>query len=296
MALVALLRIGLRRADTDDVIHAHVAKGGSVARKGLLLALGRRRGFATAATIHGSSFGDFAERHPRITGALLRQCDIVLTLSSELEDHVRRLAPSVPVARVPNPVAVDADITGAETSDPIVVFAGEVGVRKGVDVLAQAWPAVRFAVPAARLVVAGPRTRLELPSLDGVELLGPVPREQIRELMRSARLVVLPSRAEALPMALLEAMAVGRPFVSTPCGDIPGLASGGGGVIVPVGDAAALGTAMIAFLADPDMAGRAGRAAHAHCARHLSITGLRVQMNQHYADARARAAARRASP
>ncbi len=68
---------------------------------------------------------------------------------------------------------------------PSWVFAGEVGHRKGADVLAEAWPRVRAQVPAARLCIAGPPTDLRIDPGPGAELVGSRSRGEVRALLRT---------------------------------------------------------------------------------------------------------------
>ena len=65
-------------------------------------------------------------------------------------------------------------------------------------------------------------------------------------------------------MFLLEAMAAGRPFVSTPVGAIAQLADSGG-MLVPVGDHEALAAALIELLDDPGRAEQLGRRGQELC-------------------------------
>ena len=71
--------------------------------------------------------------------------------------------------------------------------------------------------------------------------------------MARAALFVLSSISEALPTALIEAMAVGTPVVATDCkcGPQEVLQDGRFGALVPVGDVAALAEAMSAALSAP---------------------------------------------
>ena len=82
--------------------------------------------------------------------------------------------------------------------------------------------------------------------------------------IRNAAFYVLPSDFEGMPNTLIEAMALGLPSVSTdcPCGGPRMLIQNGeNGILVPVGDAAALEQAMCSLAADPDYATKIGLAA-----------------------------------
>jgi glycosyltransferase involved in cell wall biosynthesis len=86
-----------------------------------------------------------------------------------------------------------------------------------------------------------------------------------------------------LPLAILEAMAVGLPVVSTTVGGIPELVDDGrSGVLVPPGDARALAQALIAVLGDPAR-GRAMGAAGAERVRaHITLEASHQAMVAHF--------------
>jgi colanic acid/amylovoran biosynthesis glycosyltransferase len=102
------------------------------------------------------------------------------------------------------------------------------------------------------------RARDALGLADRVELLGACPRERVRELMAEAHVFALPSvvaedgRAEGIPVALMEAMAMQRPVVSARISGIPELIeSGRSGLLVAPGDPAALADALERIHGDP---------------------------------------------
>lgn len=79
------------------------------------------------------------------------------------------------------------------------------------------------------------------------------------ELMRASDLVVLPSISEGLPITLVEAMALGRPVVTTAVGGIPEVVDDGmtARVVAPR-DPEALAGAILELLADRTLANRMG--------------------------------------
>jgi glycosyltransferase involved in cell wall biosynthesis len=93
---------------------------------------------------------------------------------------------------------------------------------------------------------------------DVVEMPGSRPGEQVRSLLASAGLFVLPSRVteagdrDGIPVALMEAMASGVPSVSTQVSGIPELIRHGkNGLLVPADDPGALSRAIERVMADP---------------------------------------------
>jgi glycosyltransferase involved in cell wall biosynthesis len=244
----------LVRAPCGSIVHLHVSQGGSLLRKGLLARVARCRGLAVHATVHGSRIAEHVARRPRLVRWCLRPMSSVAALTEE----VAALLPVTSPLVIPNAVHVPDQIPPAAATS-FVLFAGEVGTRKGVDVLLQAWPSVVAAVPGALLLLAGPladisRSRCE--AAPGVRVLGPVPHHHVQSLLRQAAVAVLPSRAEGMPMFVLEAMAAGVPVVATA---LPGTRRLLGGsplsedLLVPVGAVEELAEALIRLLADADL-------------------------------------------
>jgi colanic acid/amylovoran biosynthesis glycosyltransferase len=80
---------------------------------------------------------------------------------------------------------------------------------------------------------------------DRVRITGWLGNDNVREQIAAARALVLPSFAEGLPVVLMEAMALGRPVISTFVAGIPELVQPGvNGWLVPAGDIDALARAM----------------------------------------------------
>jgi glycosyltransferase involved in cell wall biosynthesis len=149
-----------------------------------------------------------------------------------------------------------------------VVFVGRLNHQKGVDVLVTAAPSLP---DGARVVIIG-----DGPERDALERLastvapgrvhfsGALDRAAARDVMRSAGVVVLPSRGyENQPLVILDALALGVPVVGTDIGGIPELIlEGSTGYVVPVEDPSALAAAVSRVVTDPERAramGRSGR-------------------------------------
>ena len=93
--------------------------------------------------------------------------------------------------------------------------------------------------------------------------------------MQASDLVVLPSLSEGLPISLVEAMALGRPVVSTHVGGIPEVAQADvTAMLVPPRDASALSSAIVRMLGDPGLAGRLAGAAREHARSRFSASRM----------------------
>jgi glycosyltransferase involved in cell wall biosynthesis len=288
---VVLFSLALVRAAAlpfePTVAHLHVSQRGSVLRCLVLAIILRVRRVPVVCTVHGSSFRPFALRHPLVTGALLSRSDIVTVLNSATLDVVHRLCPAADVRYLPNavPLPPETELTLPEELDDIF-FAGEVGTRKGVDTLLEAWGSLEeLERGPRRLVLAGPLGDIDRPPDTGnVVWLGVLAQEGVRDQLLRSRCGVLASRAEAMPMFILEVMAHGRPIIAT---DIEQLRDvvGDGGVVVPPGDAVALAEALRLVLADGTWVRHAGSAARRRVAAEYSQMTLVGRLMAIYLDA-----------
>lgn len=141
---------------------------------------------------------------------------------------------------------------------PVVVATGRLAHQKGYDVLLRAHAAVVVRRPHRLRVLNDGADRADLERLarelgvtGSVDFAGAVPHP-LPEVAR-ADLFCLPSRHEGLPLALVEAAALGVPVVATDssAGVREVLDDGRTGVLVPVDDVAALAVAVEAHLTDP---------------------------------------------
>jgi glycosyltransferase involved in cell wall biosynthesis len=274
----------LLRMPTTDVVHVHLSERGSFLREGALLALAHRRGLVTVATMHGASFVPFTRRYPRLVAAVLRRADLITCLDRPTLNLVRRSAPDVRSEILPNPAVIEEGVPPVDRTAELVVFAGETGLRKGADVLARAWPEVARRRPDARCLMVGPATEFVPPRAERMEVRAAVDPAEMRRILREARAIALPARAEGMPMILTEAMSLGRPFVSTPVGGIPELAEAGG-ILVPVGDEAALADRLTDLLADANLARTIGERGRRFCMATRSIEVIDARLRELYAAA-----------
>ncbi|WP_417564442.1 glycosyltransferase family 4 protein [Microbacterium sp.] len=84
-----------------------------------------------------------------------------------------------------------------------------------------------------------------------IRFAGVLDRTAMADAYRRSALLVAPSRVESAGMAIGEARARGIPVLATTAGGIPDTVAGGGAMLVPPGDAAALADALDAWMTDP---------------------------------------------
>lgn len=161
--------------------------------------------------------------------------------------------------------------------------------EKGVKDLILAASSVLKHYPETRFVVWGEGScRSELEGLirqlgleETVALKGSTdaPDAALREL----DIFVLPSRRESCSNALMEAMATGLPIVATHVGGNPSLVKDGiTGLLVPPGDPAALGEAIIRLIQSPTVAADLAAAAQAHARAEFSIEKMVTRIESLY--------------
>lgn len=214
-----------------------------------------------------------------LDGWLLRQMDIVIAISARSVREIRDLG--VPADRVaeiplgfdlrrlrPDPSSIDtARLELRGTGRSLVVCVARLSWEKNLSFLLRAWKRVVADIPTARLAIvgAGPldaELRAEARALglaNDVEFLGY--RRDALQLIGAADVVVQPSLTENMSMVGVEALAQGRPLVSTPVGIVgEHIVDRSHCLVAPPDDAEAFSSAVIALLRDPELADRIGRA------------------------------------
>ena len=107
--------------------------------------------------------------------------------------------------------------------------------------------------------------------------------EDVSARLAAADVFVLPSRSEAFPNALLEAMAAGLPVVACGVGGILELVEDGRtGLLVPPGDPAALADRLLRLMSAPALAQTLGAAARAHVIARYSFDRMVGAFEQLY--------------
>lgn len=256
----------------DAVVHVHLSQKGSFARKAPLIRFASALGRPLVVHVHGSEFDSWAASGGRTTvrrvRRALRSADVVVALSDDWRRRLQDLAPDARLEVVRN--AVSAPEYKHEGVGDGVVFVGRLERRKGVYVLLEAIRMLQAEGVEEEFVLAGDGDVAEVSSLvrglprpELVRVPGWLETDLLRPIVASARVFVLPSFEEGLPMALLEAMSMGRACVVTPAGGMSEVVEDGvNGRLVPAGDAGSLAGAIGGLLEDPTLAQQLGLAAH----------------------------------
>jgi glycosyltransferase involved in cell wall biosynthesis len=267
------------------IAHIHTCSGLTFFLDGALLLLARLRGIPVLLHIHGGGFERFlTELNPVSAAAarwIARRATRVVVLSESWRERLAARLPGARFAVVENGVPVPRELPQRPDPPPFVVlFLGTVSRDKGVEELIRAAADHRG---RARFVLVGPQedaafmARMqalvaELGLAGSVEFAGPAQGERKHAWLARAHVFVLPSRMEAFPVSILEAMAAGLPIVATAVGAVPSMIeSGRSGLLVAAGDVASLSSAIASILGDSTLRDRLAACARTECIRRFSI-------------------------
>jgi glycosyltransferase involved in cell wall biosynthesis len=162
------------------------------------------------------------------------------------------------------PVSAVHRIEESEEPAPYVLLVGMPWYLKGVDLMIDAFKSVAADFPAVKLKLLGHFVdRQAVDSRVGgspqIEILKARPHPEALEIIARAMVLVLPSRCEGGPRALIEGMAAGIPVIGSTVGGIPSLIhDGDNGFLFPVGDARALSVRLRRLLEDAPLRRRMG--------------------------------------
>jgi glycosyltransferase involved in cell wall biosynthesis len=185
-----------------------------------------------------------------------------------------------------DPARYDRDAIRARigvSAERVVMFLGTPRGHKGVDDLVEA---VGLVGGDVRLVLVGADASGESgrrwASRPWVRLVGEIPFDDVPRYLVAADAVAVPQRATSdtvgqVPAKIFDAMALGRPIVSTAVSMIPEILDGCG-VLVPPGDVVALAAALRRLLDDPVSAAELGRRARERCREHYSFAAARASL------------------
>ncbi len=280
--LRALLRlVRLLFVEAPDVVHTHTAKAGTLGRLAAFVynaARRRSRRCLVVHTFHGHVFAGYfvgpVETAIRLAERLLAKAtDVVVSISESQKREltsVHRIADSDKVRVIPLGLELQSLLRlepGASTlhtnagwgmGDLVFGFVGRLVPIKDVVTLLEAFAGVIKQVPIARLLIVGDgplRAELEeqarcLGIAEQVCFAGWQP--SLPDVYRAIDVLMLTSRNEGTPVAIIEAMAAALPVIATDVGGISDVvADGHTGLLAPAGDSEALSDAMVRLATTP---------------------------------------------
>ncbi|HWN17731.1 MAG TPA: glycosyltransferase family 4 protein [Gemmatimonadales bacterium] len=180
-----------------------------------------------------------------VIGTWERQVNVFVALTEFARQKF--MAGGIPEGKIMvKPNFVEGDDGRGSHAGGFALFVGRLSPEKGLETLLDAWSTIRDPRPL-KIVGAGPlEAKLRARSEGGsvVHFLGTQPPLRVRELMRDAWILIVPSRCYegALPLVVLEAFSAGLPVVASDLGSFSaGIEHERTGLLFRPGDSADLG-------------------------------------------------------
>jgi glycosyltransferase involved in cell wall biosynthesis len=277
-----------------DIVNPHGYKADLYA-----YAATRRTRAALVATVHNWPSRRLSMRaYAVLDRFVLKRFDKVISVSDVPSNILRRsgVAPNK-ITTISNGVDVERfDLAApslrkqlASEGVPLVGFVGRLVPDKGGEILLRAARHVLAARSNVKFVLVGEgpsRKRWEALATElGIDkqVVFVGTRDDMPGVYSSLDLVVLPSFIESLPMCLLEAMAAGKPVISTRVGAVPQLLTSDEiGLLVEPRNVEALSTAILRVLENQELAFRLGKNARHHVARNFSAQSMATDYLWHF--------------
>ena len=261
-----------------ELVHVHTCSGLTFYRTIVDMLIVRLHGMPVILHIRGGRFEEFLNGRSAIGRRVVRwalvSADSVIALSPIWAERLLAFDSRISVQVVANGVPLpERPRQHRPTARIRIVFVGTTQRAKGVDDLIEALsrlPKQTRRRIDVRIIGTDPSRRIEeLQALaeqrglsESVVFTGELSSEEVKGELRRAAIFTLPSYAEGLPNALLEAMACGLPAVVGSVGAVPEVIDHGvSGFLVRPGDIEQLSTLLGKLIRSPALRQKMGRAA-----------------------------------
>lgn len=286
---VAKVRAGVRMVDIADAVkhladmmriddiahlHAHFAGGSAAIARG---AAGRA-GVGYSVSAHAKDIYLTADDDVR---ANLSEARFVVTCTAHNAEHLRRVVPGVPVAKLYHGIdcqKLHPASSAAKATPPLILSVGRLRTKKGLDTLIEACGLMRARGRdfTCEIIGYGPEENALHAQIDAlhldqhVRILGKMGHDDVLDRMRAAQVFALPCRIDAdgdrdgIPNVILEAMAMGVPVVSTSVSGVPEVITDGtNGILIQPDNPSLLADAIEEIFGDAPRAASIAEAARA---------------------------------
>ena len=263
--------------DRYDLVHIHMSIKGSAQRKMQYAKIAKRHGKKVILHIHSGNFlvyyKNLEPEKQKQLKACLESADCVMALSECWKTAFEKELGLHNCAELPNGIllknfpAVQKPFAERKID---FLFLGRLGEQKGTDDTLTVLERLHNEGRKFWCVMAGDGPLEEYSEKikqrglsEQVELTGWIAGEKKMALLQDAKILLLPSYHEGLPMSIMEGMAAEEAVISTPVGGIPeAVRNGENGILITPGDTEALYHAMRTLLEEPlctEQMGKCGR-------------------------------------
>lgn len=301
-ASLAFTHYGLQKIAQirPQIIHAHELFSATTTA----VRAKKRWGMPIVVTAHRSGpIGDVQRLGQKFLGhqrlrTFAREVDHFITISREIDGELMGIGvPAERLSFIPNAVDTTrfAPATAAQRATlrsqleipaeaEVVVFIGRLAPEKRVNHLVSLWPIIRQSHPNAHLLLLGigpEEGKLRQMAGDGVRFCGSI--DNVVPYLQTADIFCLPSVAEGLSVAMLEAMSTGLTALVTAVGGAPEtITHTANGWLVPPDDVPALQQSLLTLLANPAQRASIGTAARQTVLDQFSLSSIALQLRGLY--------------
>ena len=265
----ALLRLPFQRLAGRKIMHVHSAGWRSFTRKSIIISWAKLLGFKVVYHSHSGGFAEFIKERGRDKVLkVLNRCQTIVVLSNSWLEYFTNELGLDNVVVVKNPAEQPAVIPCKENPAELRLFyMGAINHAKGVYDMVDVISEIRQELDGRlKLRIGGNGEVEQLQRLikgkgleDYIEFVGWVTGDKKAELMGWMDCLILPSYKEGVPISILEAMACGKPVISTAVGGIPEIVtSGENGILFTPGDKTALKEAIECYISNRELLHRHG--------------------------------------
>lgn len=221
----------------------------------------------------------------------LRRVFAVMPIDMATEAALREWSPEARITRVPNCVDLEGlpQQTEADLSRPYVMFLGNVLATKGIAELLKAWTELQ--PDGWRLKIVGEcaeEYKKELTArypCASVELLGDRSHQEAMQLLARASVFVLPSYTEGFPLAVLEAMALGKPIIGSRVGAIPEMLDRNCGILISPRNSQEVRDSLDSLIGNPGLRNDLAASARARARESYALEAVFQQYRQVWSEA-----------
>lgn len=277
------------------IVHMHLAYGTSFWRKSLFAALTMLLRIPFVIHLHSGYFPQYYRNSSRLTQLIIRymfrRAAATITVSNDLKLWLAQISKSPDTVIIHNPVCIPAIEHETVRDQSKIVFLGRIEPAKGIIDLITAFQHLSPNYPDLRLVIAGAgdtatakKMAAELGIASKIDFPGWLAGATKSALLTTATIFVLPSYAEGMPMAVLEAMSHGTAVIASDVGGIPEAVHHGiEGLLVPPGNVVKLADAITLLLCNRELRERLGKAGQEAVRQRFSTASTSAALSNLYA-------------
>lgn len=253
-----------------DMVHIHSSFGPSFYRKMPFIYVSHVLKKIVIDHVHGAEFNKFytnaSEKKKKLVKKVWSKCDRIIILSPEWLNQYSAVV-DISKLRVVENYSVIQEQCNDHPCNHRILFLGFINQIKGCFDMPEVMSYISKENIPLKIIIAGTGEEERLKHiasekgvLDYFEFTGWVRNTEKDKLLKESDILFLPSYAEGMPMAILDAMGYGLPIISTTVGGIPSIVRDGeSGFLFSPGDCKGFANAIVKLMKDDELRKTFGR-------------------------------------